>query len=59
MDDPIDAAGACPATYTKNTTTRNGELLFMMMPLYLNSILETFQATSWITILKKRISESV
>jgi hypothetical protein len=35
MDDPLDAAGACPATYTKNTTTRNGELPFMMMPLYL------------------------
>jgi hypothetical protein len=35
MDDQLDAAGACPATYTKNTTTRNGELPFMMMPLYL------------------------
>jgi hypothetical protein len=24
MDNQLDAAGACPATYTKNTTTRNG-----------------------------------
>jgi hypothetical protein len=38
MDDQLDAAGVYPVTYTKNTTTRNGELLFMMMPLCLNSL---------------------
>jgi hypothetical protein len=37
MDNPLDAAGF-PVTYTKNTTTRNGNSLFMMMPLCLNSL---------------------
>jgi DNA-3-methyladenine glycosylase I len=28
MDNPIWDAGACPATYTKNTTTRNGNPVY-------------------------------
>jgi hypothetical protein len=37
----LDAAGVCPATYTKNTD-QEWELLFMMMPLF-EFLIETFQ----------------
>jgi DNA-3-methyladenine glycosylase I len=47
-------AGACPATYTKNTTTRNGNPVYDDATLFEFLILETFQAgLSWITILTK------
>jgi hypothetical protein len=37
MDDPIDAAGVYPVTYTR-IPRQEWELLFMMMPLCLNSL---------------------
>jgi 3-methyladenine DNA glycosylase Tag len=51
----LDAAGVYPVTYTKNTTTRNGNPVYDDATLFEFLILETFQAgLSWITILNKR-----
>jgi hypothetical protein len=49
----LDAAGACPATYTKNTTTRNGNSVYDDATLFEFLILETFKPGSAGLILNK------
>jgi DNA-3-methyladenine glycosylase I len=55
MDNPIDAAGVYPVTYTKNHDQEWELPVYDDATLFEFLILETFQAgLSWITILNKR-----
>jgi hypothetical protein len=56
MDDQLDAAGACPATYTKNTTTRNGNSVYDDATLFEFLILKHSKPAAGLRSLTKGVS---